>query len=219
MRPEMDSPKGSPRFLLWISLLVTFGLVYWQWSAEQEGAEELPIVSDVTLVKSARQITPTAAPSETAAPEQTTTVNPKSAPAVVVAATSSTVLPRNLPATKDSQPLFAAHEWLPPPPKPEPPPPPQAPPLPFTYVGSMQDVPDGNTIILMQQKKVLMPKLGGQVNAQWRLDREDAQSLYFTYVPLNKTVVLSKSKTAAAGNQRQAAAEVEDNNSFEVPNP
>jgi hypothetical protein len=228
MRLEAAQPQKSRQLLLWASLLLTLILVYWQWSAE-DAADET-VLADSSLAQPARQqnnrqsaarpvtvkVTEPAAAtvSEPAAsaPEQATPAAAAEAAtpvAVTPASVTSVVLPRQTPA-KVSHALFTAHEWLPPPPKPQPPPPPKAPPLPYTYVGSLQDVPEGNTVILMQQKKVLMPRLKSQVTAQWRLDREDEQAVYFTYVPLNQTVVLSKAKTAAAG-LRQAAADTEDN--------
>ncbi|MGQ2966564.1 hypothetical protein [Methylophilus sp.] len=219
MRLEAAQPQKSRQLLMWASLLLTLALVYWQWSAGQDAADET-VVADSSLTAPARvknNVQSAAEPiaastTEHAAPDHATPalVAELATPAAVTPApVSNVVLPRLSPA-KVSHALFTAHEWLPPPPKPQPPPPPKAPPLPYTYVGSLQDVPEGNTVILMQQKKVLMPRLKSQVTAQWRLDREDEQSVYFTYLPLNQVVVLSKAKTAAAG-QRQAAVETEDN--------
>ena len=212
MRLEAANAQTSRRPLLWISLLLTFALVYWQWSAEQDATEEV-VVADSTLttpapVKNSAPIAATSA-AVTVSEPQVDSGHDHAAQPVVAETATPVVLPRKLPA-KVSHALFTAHEWLPPPVKPPPPPPPQAPPLPYTYVGSMQDVPEGSTVILMQQKKVLMPKLKSQVTAQWRLDNEDAQSVYFTYLPLNQAVVLSKAKTAAAG-QRQSVADTEEN--------
>jgi hypothetical protein len=224
MRLEPAKPQKFRQLLMWASLLLTLALVYWQWSSE-DAADET-VVADSSLTQPARQqnnaqpaarpvtaAEPAAAsaPAQTAAERATPVAAAEAvAPAAVTPApVNNVVLPRLAPA-KVSHALFTAHEWLPPPPKPQPPPPPQAPPLPYTYVGSLQDVPEGSTVILMQQKKVLMPRLKSQVTAQWRLDREDEQSVYFTYLPLNQAVVLSKAKTAAAG-LRQAAADTEDN--------
>jgi hypothetical protein len=212
MRLEAANAQTSRRPLLWISLLLTIALVYWQWSAEQEAADEV-VVADSTLttaapVKSSAPVAATPA-TVTVSEPQLDSGHDQAAQPAAAEVSSPVVLPRKLPA-KVSHALFTAHEWLPPPVKPQPPPPPQAPPLPYTYVGSMQDVPEGSTVILMQQKKVLMPRLKSQVTAQWRLDSEDAQSVYFTYLPLNQAVVLSKAKTAAAG-QRQSVADTEDN--------
>lgn len=221
MRPEAANAQNSRQPLLWISLLLTLALVYWQWSAEQEAADEA-IVADSRLTNSATHsslaknnlpsaVTPAAAPTSVTLPEsQLNSAESAVVQPAAIATVIPVVLPRKLPA-KVSHVLFAAHEWLPPPAKPQPPPPPQAPQLPYTYVGSMEDMPDGHTVILMQQKKVLIAKVGGQVSAQWRLDKEDPQSVYFTYLPLDKPVSLSKAKTA--GNQRQSMAEAqpEDN--------
>lgn len=212
MRLEAANAQTSRRPLLWISLLLTFALVYWQWSAEQNAGDDT-VVADSSLTQPAsakKQASVAAAPATVTVPEpQTNSAHDQAAQPVVAEISSPVVLPRKLPA-KVNHALFDAHEWLPPPVKPPPPPPPQAPPVPYTYVGSMQDVPEGSTVILMQQKKVLMPRLKSQVTAQWRLDSEDAQSVYFTYLPLNQAVVLSKAKTAAAG-QRQSVADTEDN--------
>lgn len=215
MRLEAANAQTSRRPLLWISLLLTVALVYWQWSAEQDAADEA-VVADSALTNSASAKNN---PTTVAPPATASTVTAVVASEVdsvhedikqPVEAAASLLLSRKLPATKISHALFAAHEWLPPPPKPQAPPPPQAPPVPYTYVGSMQDMPEGSTVILMQQKKVLMPTLKSQITPQWRLDSEDAQSVYFTYMPLNKAVVLSKAKTAASG-QRQPVADTEDN--------
>lgn len=203
--------KPSTRPLLWVALLVTLGLVYWQWSQEDS-----TVPSEDMLAKPSTSLRSPAAEAISNPPL------PREEPAVVAKTigTSSevgTYFTRELPTKKARHVLFAAHEWLPPPLKPRPPPPPQAPPLPYTYVGSMQDVEDGDVVILVQQKKVLLPKIGSQVSPQWRLDREDAQAVYFTYLPLNKVVMLSKTKTVTAS-QRQARANAENNYSEEMFN-
>lgn len=203
--------KPSTRPLLWLALLVTLGLVNWQWSQE-DGAD----IAETAADKSVSHATPSHITDSQPQPPG----SQEPAVAAVIETPSveaTTYFTRELPTQKVSHVLFAAHEWLPPPPKPQPPPPPEAPPLPYSYVGSMQDVPGGDTVILMQQKKVLLPKLGSRINAQWRLDKEDAQAVYFTYLPLNKPAVLSKTKTAAAS-QRQVNAEAENNYPEEILN-
>jgi hypothetical protein len=176
MRLEAAKPQKS-RLLLWASLLLTLALVYWQWSAEDAADES--VVADSSLTQPARQqnnaqpaarpvTVTTVEPVAASAPEQTASEHATPAAAAEAAtpvSVNNVVLPRLAPA-KVSHALFTAHEWLPPPPKPQPPPPPKAPPLPYTYVGSLQDVPEGSTVILMQQKKVLMPRLKSQMTAQ-----------------------------------------------------
>lgn len=203
--------KAATSPLLWVALLFTLGLVYWQWSQEDS-----TVPSEDMLAKPGL---PSRSPAAEAVP------NPQlggaEEPDVTKASDTSsevaTYFTRALPVKKASHVLFAAHEWLPPPPKPQPPPPPQAPTLPYAYVGSMQDVAEGDIVILLQQKKLLLPKIGSQVSPQWRLDREDAQAVYFTYLPLNKVVMLSKTKTVTAS-QRQAPANAENNYSEEMFN-
>ncbi|QDC44694.1 hypothetical protein [Methylophilus medardicus] len=232
--------KPTSRPLVWLALLLTLCLVYWQWS--QEDAALTP-AADVTIANVARPAsvkreTPAmprgAEPEVATSPMQVNDVKTNSANINDAKLTSEkTRLPaeatrpqpaqqgdftRPLPSGRVSHVLFAAHEWTAPPPKPQAPPPPEAPPLPYTYVGSMQEMPEGNTLILMQQKKMLLPKVGSQVNAQWRLDREDAQSVYFTYLPLNQAVVLSKTKTATLANQRQSLSDADNNPSDEMLN-
>lgn len=195
------SAKSSTSPVIWLALLLTLGLVYWQWSAAPQAeldlvavrpakkvavAESVPVSADRSDSRTdTHQPSARVASSQTASPQEETVAMPEAA-----------YFKRKLPAGKPAHVLFAAHEWLPPPVKPPPPPPPQAPPLPYSYVGSLKEMPGGDLVILMQQKKMLMPKLGSQVDTQWRLDREDMQAVYFTYLPLNKGVVLSKSKAA-----------------------
>jgi hypothetical protein len=204
--------KASSRPLVWVVLLVTLALVYWQWSQEDN-----TVPSEDILAKPATSLR---SPANEAVTDQPLVRAEEPASVAMSADKSSevaTYFTRALPVKKASHALFAAHEWLPPPPKPQPPPPPQAPPLPYAYVGSMQDVGEGDIVILLQQKKLLLPNIGSQVSPQWRLDREDAQALYFTYLPLNKVVMLSKTKTVTAS-QRQAPANAENNYSEEMFN-
>lgn len=207
----VSESKSSTRPLLWLALLLTLGLVYWQWSQEE-------VVAETTVEAAKPRVSRPESRVEAAAIQAVVAPATTSASLAAVPASEGTYFTRQLPAKKLSHALFAAHEWLPPPPKPQPPPPPEAPPLPYSYVGSMQDVPGGDVVILMQQKKVLLPKLGANVSAQWRLDREDMQSVYFTYVPLNKVVVLSKTKTATAAGQRQAMTDADNNHQEEMLN-
>ncbi|WP_029146942.1 hypothetical protein [Methylophilus sp. 5] len=212
------APKSnaSTRPLLWLGLLLTLGLVYWQWA--QDEAVDVPEVVAVNHSQAQPVSATQAAPESQPLNNQPASQSATAPVSVAISATESTYFTRQLPAAKMRHALFVAHEWLPPPPKPQPPPPPEAPPLPYIYVGSMQDVPGGDAVILMQQKKMVLPKLGSNVTAQWRLDREDMQAVYFTYLPLNKVVVLSKTKTAAAAGQRQAMADADNNPQEEMLN-
>lgn len=107
---------------------------------------------------------------------------------------------------KKTQDLFKGHAWYvpPPPPKPvpvkvEPPPPPAAPPVPFFYMGKLEQAPQVTQVFLTANNKVLSVTVGKNVDTLWRLDKEEANSLSFTYLPLGLTKVLSKALRAPAG--------------------
>ncbi len=85
--------------------------------------------------------------------------------------------------------LFAGLSWRPPPPPAPPvvmapPPPPMAPPLPFKYVGRWSDE-KGETVFLALGNRMLDARAGQQLE-QWRLDKIGADSLAFTYLPLDQ---------------------------------
>ena len=91
---------------------------------------------------------------------------------------------------------FKVHSWLVVPPikkvKPAPPPIPTAPPAPFTYMGKYEETPATTQFFLMANGKLYSATQGKNINTQWRLDAEDANSLRLTYLPLNLPQVLSK---------------------------
>ena len=86
--------------------------------------------------------------------------------------------------------LFPKQTWFiaPPPPPPPPyvpPPPPQAPPLPFTYMGSWQE---GNTITyyLTRGSMPLSVRAGQVLDGTWQLEPVTGKTLNFTYLPLKQ---------------------------------
>ncbi|CEN56289.1 hypothetical protein [Candidatus Methylopumilus turicensis] len=108
--------------------------------------------------------------------------------------------------SKKTQDLFKGHAWYvpPPPPKPvpvkvEPPPPPAAPPVPFFYMGKLEQAPQATQVFLTANNKVLSVTVGKNVDTLWRLDKEEANTLTFTYLPLGLTKTLSKALRAPAG--------------------
>lgn len=92
--------------------------------------------------------------------------------------------------------LFKVHSWLVVPPvkkvKPEPPPPPVAPPVPFTYMGKLEDTPKNTQIFLVANGKLYTLRAGEKIDQQWRLDAEEPNALRLTYLPLNLPQMLSK---------------------------
>jgi hypothetical protein len=95
--------------------------------------------------------------------------------------------------------VFKVHSWLvmpkvakvkatPPPP----PPTPVAPPAPFTYMGKLEDSPKGTQLFLMRGGKLYTAIKGQKIDAQWRLDNEEIDTINLTYLPLNLPQILSK---------------------------
>ena len=69
---------------------------------------------------------------------------------------------------------------------------PVVPALPYQYMGQMDDAPGGNLVFLTAGNRVLSVSPGQTIEQVWRLDSVDQRALYLTYLPLNSTVVLSK---------------------------
>ena len=92
--------------------------------------------------------------------------------------------------------VFKVHSWLVVPKVVKvkaPPPPPVAPPAPFTYMGKLEDSPKGTQLFLMRGGKLYTAIKGQKIDAQWRLDSEESDTINLTYLPLNLPQVLSKS--------------------------
>lgn len=105
----------------------------------------------------------------------------------------------NPPQTSEA---FGARNWNPPPRKPTakeleaqraaepPPPPPQAPPLPFTYVGSLGDE-DQMIVFLAQQDTNHAVKRGDVINGTYRVEEVESGRVVLTYLPLDQRQTLT----------------------------
>ena len=86
--------------------------------------------------------------------------------------------------------LFAVKSWQPPPP---PPPPPAAPPVPFSFMGRIDD---GKPKVFLQRgERLYAVAVGDVIDGQYRLERIDANQLLLTYLPMNtqQTITIGKS--------------------------
>jgi hypothetical protein len=95
-------------------------------------------------------------------------------------------LARRAPADPN-QDAFAGRSWVaPPPPVVEAPPAaPSAPPLPFTYIGKMQEGETGPlTIYLAQGEQAYSVKKGDVIDKTYRVESMDATHIVLTYLPL-----------------------------------
>lgn len=85
--------------------------------------------------------------------------------------------------------IFAARSWYvpPPPPKPPrplPPPPPTAPPMPFTYIGKIEEQ-GRSTVFLSREGTNYSVKQGDQIDGTYRVEEISPQAVILTYLPLN----------------------------------
>lgn len=86
--------------------------------------------------------------------------------------------------------LFAPVSWLPPAPPPPPQkvvaaPPPQAPPLPFRFVGMLEDA-TRPSAFLARGEALLIVQAGDTVDASYRVDAVSPTEIALTYLPLNQ---------------------------------
>ena len=135
-------------------------------------------------------------------------------PSTAVAAVNPTVtqerdatlaLPQRTGVAPDSKgDAFAALSWLPPPPPvrvaPPPPPPPPvvpvAPPLPFTFVGLLEQNAGRPQAFLSKGELLLVVAAGDLLdNKTYRVDALNAQQIVITYLPLNTPQTLNISGT------------------------
>jgi hypothetical protein len=96
----------------------------------------------------------------------------------------------------EAQELFEARSWYvppppPPPAPPAPPPEPVAPPLPFRFVGRLDDGGGAVTYFVNNGASLLALKAGDMVDGVYRLDSADGRYMHFIYLPLKTRQSLS----------------------------
>lgn len=99
--------------------------------------------------------------------------------------------------------LFARRAWQPPPPAPEekaaaavppPPPVPTAPPLPFAYLGMLEESPERVVYFLVRGERVIPVVPGEVLDGTWRVEQPADGQLGITYLPLDKRQTLTIGK-------------------------
>lgn len=68
---------------------------------------------------------------------------------------------------------------------------PQAPPLPFRYVGIIEDT-QGTAVFLLDGTQVRMARPGEEIASRYRLERITPAAVEFTYLPLKKVQTLDR---------------------------
>lgn len=89
--------------------------------------------------------------------------------------------------------LFPVQTWQPPPPKVKPAKP-VAPPLPFQYMGRMQEG-AVQTVFLLQQGRNIIAHQGEVLSGTYRVEQISESAVRFTYLPLNEQQILSTGNT------------------------
>jgi len=180
----MTAAQTRRNIALGLALAVTLGLVVWIDGQNQDGGVELAQTKHERLA-------PAAHASRYSPSEQGTSRTLSALDWAVLAGREST--DENRASTTA---LFNPHSWyVPPPPKsvePPPPPKPVAPAVPFSYLGRLEDTPQGTLLILSAGNKVYTVAVGETVDKTWRLEGDDAGSVRFTYLPLGLPQTLSK---------------------------
>jgi len=177
--------------MLGAALFITLGLVWWV--SQEDGGEDTILLAN---------------PGRNASrPSQGTPGNANQPKATVMTAPGlqwELLQSRTSASGQPVMDLFKSHAWYVPPPKaaepPPPPPRPVAPMAPFSYVGKLEDGPNGTVLMLAAGARLYTVAIGDVLDGQWRLDQESADSLKFTYLPLGLPQTLLKS-SRAGGNQ------------------
>jgi hypothetical protein len=95
--------------------------------------------------------------------------------------------------------LFASNDWTPPPPPrpaappPPPPPPPTAPPLPYSFIGMLEDQVKP-TAFLSRDEQLLLVTAGDTLDGTYHVDSISGKEIAFTYLPLKQRQFLSISE-------------------------
>jgi len=112
---------------------------------------------------------------------------PATTSTVVAQATADNIKPATTeaPAREPLNP-FAVRNWEPPKPKvePAPPPPPQAPPLPFRFIGKVQDGDTGTAFMLQHGERIVAVKEGDEIDGTYKVEGYRNGQLEFLYRPL-----------------------------------
>lgn len=208
---KSSATTSSSRWL-WLVLFVTLALTMWTALSPQS--------EDDDLLALAEPSSPPAEAASSASQNARTEANMTQANTVQTSApdTGSTTSASWLQALTRQAPqadyvnLFKVHSWVVAAPsisskaKPLPPPKPTAPPAPFSYMGKLEDGPNGSKVFLMANNRVYAVAIGENITPFWRLDGEDENSVQLTYLPLHLPQILSKNTQSNSPNAATTGA-------------
>jgi hypothetical protein len=174
--------KSRPGLAQWILLAAAGGTSFY--GASQLSAPDVAQDASESLVRDVSAQPAAAATAAIAAPTATA-VAPPPRPAIEVGNASDT---------------FRTRSWLPPPPPPPPapvaavraaPPKPTAPPLPFRFVGMLEQKSDQPTAFLAKGEALHVVKVGDVIDGEYRIDSLSPAKVVVTYLPLKQQQTLS----------------------------
>ena len=125
------------------------------------------------------------APGDTNTPSETKVAAPAARPALPV-------IRERIP-TEGAGDAFRSAAWTPPPPPPPPPappppppPPPSAPPLPFSFVGLLEQRSSKPTAFLAKGEALVIAGVGDVIDGTYRVESLSPTGVVVTYLPLNQ---------------------------------
>jgi hypothetical protein len=132
---------------------------------------------------------PELAPAPAPAAERTGNARVERAPVSAIDDPGRAFQAQPLPEARDA---FQTRNWQPPPapPKPAPIVKPSAPPLPFAYLGRIEEN-GATTVYLRRGEDVVLAQPQKAIDANYRLEEAGAERLVFVYLPLQEQQVLT----------------------------
>jgi hypothetical protein len=103
--------------------------------------------------------------------------------ALLAGAASAATEPEPCPVAAAN--LFPSRSWLPPPLPPRKPEPPKAPPLPFTYMGQLEEA-GGIALFLGRDKRTLVVRRGDVIESNYRVEEVTPVRATFVFLPLDQ---------------------------------
>jgi hypothetical protein len=159
----------------------------------------LAALSSAVTLAAAQTRPPAAAPANAASPPATAPGTDRDRNSAILGLDTNVVKQRVPPGARTRD-AFAKKSWFvappppppaPPPPPPAAPPPPQAPPLPFKYLGRLQESADRTVWYLLQGERFIVAATGELIDAVYRIEGADAGQLRFRYLPLDQRQTLT----------------------------
>lgn len=114
---------------------------------------------------------------------------PRSVIATAEASSAFQPLPARTALAPEGAHFAAPLSFRPPPPPPPAPLPPQAPPLPFRFIGAIDDAGE-RSAMLMDGNRLHIVRSGDEIDSRYRVERVDAAAIEFTYLPLKQRQIL-----------------------------